>query len=55
LPAREALVVVGRGTQAGCFHCGNRRFYWFLTLNAGPGSHAGSLGNRGEVIECLKN
>jgi 2-polyprenyl-6-methoxyphenol hydroxylase-like FAD-dependent oxidoreductase len=55
LPEGEPLVVVGRGTQAGCFHCGERRLYWFLTRNAAPGSHAGPFGNRGEVIECIKN
>jgi hypothetical protein len=31
LPERDALVVVGRGSQAGCFYCGERRLYWFLT------------------------
>jgi len=55
LPEREALVVVARGSQAGCFQCGERRLYWFLTRNAAPGSHAGPLGNRGEAIECIKN
>jgi len=55
LPEREALVVVGRGSQAGCFHCGERRLYWFLTRNAAPDSHAGPLGNRGEAIECVNN
>jgi 2-polyprenyl-6-methoxyphenol hydroxylase-like FAD-dependent oxidoreductase len=55
LRERESLVVVARGTQAGCFHCGEQRLYWFLTRNATPGSHAGPLGNRGEVIECIKN
>jgi len=55
LPEREALVVVARGSQAGCFPCGDRRLYWFLTRNAAPGSHAGPLGNRGEAIECTRN
>lgn len=55
LPEREALVVVARGSQAGCFPCGDRRLYWFLTRNAAPGSHAGPLGNRGEAIDCIRN
>ena len=54
LPEREALVVVARGSQAGCFPCGDRRLYWFLTRNAAPGSHAGPLGNRGEAIDCIR-
>jgi 2-polyprenyl-6-methoxyphenol hydroxylase-like FAD-dependent oxidoreductase len=55
VPERESLVVVGRGSQAGCFHCGEQRFYWFLTFNAVPGSQPGPLGNRGEVLEYVKN
>jgi 2-polyprenyl-6-methoxyphenol hydroxylase-like FAD-dependent oxidoreductase len=55
LPEREALVVVARGSHAGCFHCGERKLYWFLTRNAAPGSHAGPLGNRGEAIECVRD
>src|SRR6516164_5688878 len=55
LPEREALVVVARGSQAGCFPCGERRLYWFLTRNAAAGSHAGPLGNRSEAIECIRN
>ena len=54
LPERVALVVVARGSQAGCFHCGEGKLYWFLTRNAAPGSHAGPLGNRGEAIECVR-
>jgi 2-polyprenyl-6-methoxyphenol hydroxylase-like FAD-dependent oxidoreductase len=54
LPERESLVVVGRGSQAGCFHC-ERNFYWFLTVNAGPGSHAGPLGDRCEALEVIKS
>jgi 2-polyprenyl-6-methoxyphenol hydroxylase-like FAD-dependent oxidoreductase len=55
LPEREVHVVVARGSQAGCFHCGELRLYWFLTRNAAPGSHPGPLGNRGEAIERIKN
>jgi 2-polyprenyl-6-methoxyphenol hydroxylase-like FAD-dependent oxidoreductase len=55
LPEREALVVLARGAQAGCFHCGERKLYWFLTRNAAPGSLASPPGNRGEVIERIKH
>jgi FAD-dependent urate hydroxylase len=55
LPERESLVVIGRGAQAGCFHCGERHLYWFLTVNAAPGSSAGRLGNRGEALEVIKS
>jgi len=55
LPEREALVVLAPGSQAGCFHCGKQNLYWFLTLNAPTGSQPGPLGNRGEVIERLKD
>jgi len=47
--------VVARGSQAGCFPCGDRRLYWFVTRNAAAGSHAGPLGNRGEAIECIRS
>jgi 2-polyprenyl-6-methoxyphenol hydroxylase-like FAD-dependent oxidoreductase len=52
---REPLVVLGHGSQAGCFCCGTGRIYWFLTANASPGSHAGPCGNRAEVIERIRD
>jgi len=55
LPGREAVVVVARGSQAGCFQCGEQWRYWYLTLNAAPGSHAGPLGNRREALEHIRN
>jgi 2-polyprenyl-6-methoxyphenol hydroxylase-like FAD-dependent oxidoreductase len=55
LPAREALVVLAPGSHAGCFHCGAGKSYWFVTRNAAPGSPAGPLGNRGEVLTYIKD
>jgi 2-polyprenyl-6-methoxyphenol hydroxylase-like FAD-dependent oxidoreductase len=55
LPAREPMVVLAPGSHAGCFHCGERQLYWFVTRNAAPGSQAGPLGNRGEVIALIKD
>lgn len=42
LPEAEAMLVLGRGSQAGCFHCGGGAVYWFLTCNLPPGSRPGA-------------
>jgi 2-polyprenyl-6-methoxyphenol hydroxylase-like FAD-dependent oxidoreductase len=55
LPEGQALFVIGRGAQAGCFHCGGGRVYWFLTRNGPAGSHAGTRGNRAEIIDAVKD
>jgi FAD-dependent urate hydroxylase len=55
LPEGRALAVIGRGSQAGCFHCGKENSYWFLTRNAAPHSRSGRRGNRAEAIECIKS
>ncbi|HWB48945.1 MAG TPA: FAD-dependent monooxygenase, partial [Stellaceae bacterium] len=49
LPEGQPLFVIGRGAQAGCFHCGGGRVYWFLTRNGPPHSPAAPGGNRAEV------
>ena len=51
---REPLIVLGRGSQGGCFCCGHWRVYWYLTSNCRPGLTAGPLGNHAEVNERIK-
>jgi 2-polyprenyl-6-methoxyphenol hydroxylase-like FAD-dependent oxidoreductase len=53
LPEGQPLFVIGRGAQAGCFHCGTGRIYWFLTRNGPSHSHAGPGGNRAEVAALI--
>lgn len=53
LPDGQALFVIGRGAQAGAFHCGDGRIYWFLTRNGPSRSHAGPGGNRAEVVALV--
>jgi 2-polyprenyl-6-methoxyphenol hydroxylase-like FAD-dependent oxidoreductase len=55
LPEGQAAFVIGRGAQAGYFHCGGGRIYWFLTHNAPAQSHAGLGGNRAEIAALAGN
>jgi 2-polyprenyl-6-methoxyphenol hydroxylase-like FAD-dependent oxidoreductase len=54
LPEGQPLLVIGRGAQAGCFHCGGGRVYWFLTRNGPPHSQAGPGGNRAEIAALVR-
>jgi 2-polyprenyl-6-methoxyphenol hydroxylase-like FAD-dependent oxidoreductase len=53
LPAGQARFVIGRGAQAGYFHCGADRMYWFLTHNGPLHSSAGPGGNRAEIAALI--
>ena len=55
LPEGQVQLVIGRGAQAGCFHCGGDRIYWFLTHNSPPHSHAGPSGNRAEIVALVED
>ncbi len=55
LPEGQAHLVFGRGAQAGYFHCGAGRIYWYLTRNGAPHSHAGPGGNRAEIAAFIGN
>ena len=37
-PSDSALLVMGRGSQFGAWHCGGGELYWFLTKNAPQGT-----------------
>ncbi|HEY9714966.1 MAG TPA: FAD-dependent monooxygenase [Chroococcales cyanobacterium] len=50
----EALFIIGRGAQAGCFPCGDGRVYWFLTCNGPPGSLPSRDGNRPEILALIE-
>jgi 2-polyprenyl-6-methoxyphenol hydroxylase-like FAD-dependent oxidoreductase len=41
LPAGEALLMAGSGSQFGIWPCGAGRYYWFLTRNAPQGTRQG--------------
>lgn len=53
LPEGRALFVVGRGIQAGCFHCGKKRIYWFITCNAPEHSQPSPAGNKHDILRML--
>jgi 2-polyprenyl-6-methoxyphenol hydroxylase-like FAD-dependent oxidoreductase len=55
LPEGQAHLVFGRGAQAGYFHCGRDRIYWYLTCNGAPHSQAGAGGNRAEIVALISN
>ncbi len=55
LPTGQALFVVGRGIQAGCFHCGKNRIYWFITCNAPEHSHPSSAGDKADILAMLEH
>jgi FAD-dependent urate hydroxylase len=55
LPEGEPIFVIGRGAQAGCFHCGGGRIYWFLTRNGQPHSRASPSGNRAEIATLVRD
>jgi FAD-dependent urate hydroxylase len=55
LPSGKALFVVGRGVQAGCFHCGEDRIYWFITCNAPQQSRPGPGGNKMDILATIEN
>lgn len=54
LPEGQGLFIMGRGVQAGCFHCGEDRIYWFLTCNGPPHSHPSPSGNYTEIIALVE-
>lgn len=54
LPDGQALFVVGKGIQAGCFHCGSDRIYWFITCNAPEHARPGQRGNKAEILRLLE-
>lgn len=54
LPAGQALFVVGRGIQAGCFHCGKNRIYWFITCNAPEHSRPSAAGDKADILAMLE-
>ena len=49
----ESRLVIGRGTQAGLFHCGENRLYWFLTCNGAQGSPRDAVRNRSEIFRIV--
>jgi 2-polyprenyl-6-methoxyphenol hydroxylase-like FAD-dependent oxidoreductase len=44
VPPGLALSIVGRGAQAGLFHCGAGRMYWYVARNAPPAGDDAVLG-----------
>ena len=53
LPAAEAIVVLGRGSQAGFFHCGEGAVYWFLTGNPRSAPRPRAQANRAAALAAI--
>jgi 2-polyprenyl-6-methoxyphenol hydroxylase-like FAD-dependent oxidoreductase len=55
LATNQGLFTVGRGVQAGCFHCGKGQIYWFITRNAPEHSRPGPAGDKADILALIEN
>lgn len=55
IPRGEALFMIGRGAQAGCFHCGADQVYWFLSSNGPQRLNSSQHGNRAEILALIED
>jgi 2-polyprenyl-6-methoxyphenol hydroxylase-like FAD-dependent oxidoreductase len=54
VPRGESLSVLGHGAQAGLFHCGGGRMYWFVTRNSPPDRSDGPAGAKAAVLAAFE-